>query len=375
MKSTFRTIAAVVALAAAGVVAADDWRPSVPRAVFSQSNAVAGNAVLMFARDADGSLSAPVSVPTGGVGTGGGLGNQSSVLLHGNGGRLYVTNAGSDDVSVFSTRFGKPRLIQRVASGGARPISITRHDELVYVLNAGDAARGIAANITGFYVGDDRQMRPIPGSTRPLSAANPNPAQIEFDRSGDTLVVTERATNKITLFDVSNGVAGNPVVRDSAGQTPFGFGIDRRNNLIVSEAFGGAPNGSAVSSYRLEEAAWPLEVVSASVPTLQTAACWIVITRDNRFVYTSNTASGTISGYSLSRGGRLSLLNADGITGNTGAGSGPIDLALTRDSRFLYSLNGAGGTVSGFRVRANGQLVPVGTPIAVPAGTNGLAAF
>ena len=33
--------------------------------------------------------------------------------------------------------------------------------------------------------------------------------------------------------------------------TPFGFGVDRHDHVLVSEAFGGAADASAVSSYRL----------------------------------------------------------------------------------------------------------------------------
>jgi hypothetical protein len=44
--------------------------------VYVLSNATAGNAVLAYTRAGDGSLSGPVSHPTGGTGTGGGLGSQ-----------------------------------------------------------------------------------------------------------------------------------------------------------------------------------------------------------------------------------------------------------------------------------------------------------
>ena len=40
--------------------------------VYVLSNSPAGNAVLAYTRAADGSLSGPVSYPTGGTGTGGG---------------------------------------------------------------------------------------------------------------------------------------------------------------------------------------------------------------------------------------------------------------------------------------------------------------
>jgi 6-phosphogluconolactonase len=369
-------IAAVFALAAAAGASASDWgipQPyQGPRAVYTQTNASAGNEILVFRRTYDGDLQLAAKVPTRGIGTDGGLGNQGSLLLRRDGRRLYAVNAGSNDISVFAARSHGLLLIERFSSGGMRPVSLTVHDDTLYVLNAGEAATGAAANITGFYIGDDRRVRPIAESTRALSAANPGPAQIEFDPWGDTLVVTEKGTNKIDLFAVEDGVAGPASVRDSNGQTPFGFAFDKRGRLIVSEAFGGAVNASALSSYELDDAASPLEVISGSVPTHQTAACWVVVTKDGRFAYTTNTASGSISAYRISRAGRLVLLDTDGVAAVTGAG--PIDIALSSDGRFLYSLNSGDGTISAFRVRADGHLARVSTEIGLPGSANGIAA-
>jgi 6-phosphogluconolactonase len=140
--------------------------------------------------------------------------------------------------------------------------------------------------------------------------------------------------------------------------------------LIVSEAFGGAVNASAVSSYELADDG-SLEVISPSVPTTETAACWIVVTRNRHFAYASNTGSGTLSGYRVSRDGGLSLLDPDGVTAVTGPG--PIDMALSVNSRFLYSLNSGDGTISAFRVNHDGSLSPLPGVTGLPSGANGLA--
>ena len=86
----------------------------------------------------------------------------------------------------------------------------------------------------------------------------------------------------------------------------------------------------------------------------------MVVTNGGQFAYTSNTASDTLSGFAISSDGRLRLLNADGVTANTGAGSGPIDMAFSRGSKFLYSLNGGNGSIGAFRVGHKGQLTPLG---------------
>jgi 6-phosphogluconolactonase len=355
---------ALTGAAQIGLANADSGRGGV---VYTSTNATTGNEIAIYERADNGALTAAGRVATNGAGTGGGLGNQGALALTGNGRWLFAVNAGSNEISVFAAHGASLKLVDKVSSGGERPVSLTVYGDLLYVLNAGGVN-----NITGFKIGEWGKLAPIPGSTKPLSAAATGPAQVEFDPSGDSLVVTEKATNKIDLYTVEDGIAQGPVVRDSNGMTPFGFAFDRRGHLIVSEAFGGAPNKSALSSYDIDDTA--LNLISGSVGTTQTAACWVVVTRNNRYAYTTNTGSGTVSGYRVARDGKLRLLDADGRTAVTGAGSAPTDAALTQNSRFLYVLNSAIGTVSGFRVEANGSLWPVGTIGALPAGVTGLAA-
>ena len=68
------------------------------------SNQPAGNAVLRFDRGRDGSLVQSGSYPTGGTGTGGGLGSQGAVTLDDTGRYLYAVNPGSATVTSFRVR-------------------------------------------------------------------------------------------------------------------------------------------------------------------------------------------------------------------------------------------------------------------------------
>jgi 6-phosphogluconolactonase (cycloisomerase 2 family) len=347
---------------------ATDYGESLPRVIYTETNAVSGNEILVFMRY-DGHLVLSARVATRGTGTDGGLGNQGALVLSENGRRLYAVNAGSSDISVFAVRGGSLALIQRLPSGGSSPVSIALHDSVLYALNASDAG-----NVSGFSVTDDGRLQPIPGSTRPLSAAAVGPAQVEFNKAGDVLVVTEKATNKISIYAVNDGLASGPYVRDSNGATPFGFAFDKRDHLIVSEAFGGAAGVSALSSYDIDDAQWPIELISGSVPDHQAAACWVVVTRNGRYAYTSNTGSGNISGYRVAHNGALSLLTPGGITGVVGAGTGPTDLALSRNSQTLVSLNPPVGTIQLFSVNADGSLVRGETLHGISGSATGLVA-
>ena len=133
-------------------------------------------------------------------------------------------------------------------------------------------------SITGFRLGRDGRLAPLSGSTRQLSGAGVAAGQVAFSPDGHVLVVTEKATSKITTFQVDrDGLPGTAQVQDSNGQTPFGFAFGKRDQLFVPEAFGGAPNASATSSYEVD-AEGVLTTISASVATNQTAHCWVVTT-------------------------------------------------------------------------------------------------
>jgi 6-phosphogluconolactonase len=201
-----------------------------------------------------------------------------------------------------------------------------------------------------------------------LSAEQTNPAQVEFTPDGDVLVVTERLTNLITTYTVGpDGVARAPTTYPSIGVTPFGFAFAKRGQLIVSDA-GGA---SGASSYAVGSDG-TLTPIMGLAPTGQRAACWTVVTKNGRYAYVTNAATGNISGFAISKEGDLSLLNADGITGVTGGN--PTDAALGGNSRYLYVRNGNQNAINAFAVNEDGSLTGLLGIGGLPAGAAGLAA-
>ena len=340
-------------------------------AVYTLTNNAAGNAVAIFNRAADGTLAPGGTVSTGGLGSGAGLGSQGSLTLSANHRWLFAVNAGSNEISVFAVSPNGLTLADKAASGGVNPISVTNYKDLVYVLNAGGSG-----NITGFTLGKHGQLKPLANSTRNLSnngaGAAPGPAQIAFSHDGETLMVTEKATNLIDTFAVDeDGMPGNVVTHPSAGVTPFGFAFGKHGTLIVSEAAGGAANASSASSYDVSDDSF--EVISAAVPTQQTAACWAVATKNGKFAYTANAGSGSISLYGVSRDGALTLRSS--AAGSTGASSHPSDMALGQNSHFLYVLANNTQAINAFEVQADGSLTTVSGASGLPATAVGLAAW
>jgi 6-phosphogluconolactonase len=354
---------------------ASDLSPASPSAVFTESNQSAGNEVLVYSRAPNGNLTFVNSYSTQGTGTGSGLGSQGAMTFTRGGSILIAVNAGSNEISVFSATGAGLNFLSKVSSGGTMPISVTAHGSLVYVLNAGGSG-----NITGFYFAARGVLSPIPNSTRFLSNNGvgnaPGPAEISFNPSGSVIAVTEKPTNNILTYTVNaDGTVNGPNVNPSAGRTPFGFEFRNDEQLIVSEAFGGVTDSSAVTSYAVNSSG-NVSLISGPMFTTETAACWIAITNNRMYTYTTNTGSGTITGYRISAGGELAILNADGVTANLGAGTSPIDMALSVNSRYLYCLNSGTHTISSLRVNGDGSLTPINLSAVtgLPNGTSGLLA-
>jgi 6-phosphogluconolactonase len=209
--------------------------------VYVQTNDADHNEVVVFARRSGGELERLSSHPTGGTGSGAPhLPSQSSVVLEGD--RLFVTNAGSDDVTVFAVQGEKVVVLDRAASGGSTPRSIAAHADRVYVLNAGGEP-----NVAGFALEGDRLVA-LAGSAR---GAGSDPAQVAFSPDGRTLLVTDRA-DKIHAFAVDgDGRLQDKVTHESSGATPYGFDLRADGVLVVTEAAGAQVGKASASSYKL----------------------------------------------------------------------------------------------------------------------------
>lgn len=359
--------------------------------VFAATNSPINNEILFYKRAEDGSLSYVDRYSTGGKGTPiqtqfaglpDPLASQGSVVLDDNKHWLYVVNAGSSELSLFRVYGDHLELSATVDSGGKFPVSVTAHDDLVYVVNVGGTG-----NIAGFER-KNGTLKMIPNSIRTLNLNGPDvpdtlttPSQIGFSPDGDRIIVAPK-TNEIHVFDLNEDgtPSDTPVTSPSGGNLPFAFDFDREGRLFVGEVFGNAPfgvlNAGAVSSYNLSENG-SLQVISQSVDNYQFATCWVVIV--GPYLYTTNTENSNLSGYKIAKDGSLSLLTADGIIASPGPDTFPADIATvkTRSGNYLYTTNTLTGTISTFRVNKDGSLALLGSVPGLPAfeGAQGIAAY
>src|SRR5437868_1046648 len=170
-------------------------------AVYLMTNQVP-NAVTVFDRGHSGNLTMAGTFPTGGDGNPvpqpgdpptDPLGSQGSLVLSPHFHFLFAVNAGSNEISVLRVTPHSLAMVEKVPSGGTRPISLTANSNFLYVLNEGGTP-----NITGFRFDQQGHLTPLVGSTRPLSGgADVDPAEVSFSARGDILAVTEKHSNTI----------------------------------------------------------------------------------------------------------------------------------------------------------------------------------
>jgi 6-phosphogluconolactonase (cycloisomerase 2 family) len=323
--------------------------------VYVQTNDADHNEVVVFGRKEDGSLERLSGHLTGGKGSGAPhLPSQGSVVLAD--GRLFVTNAGSDDVTVFAVDDDSLKLLDRVPSGGSTPRSVAVHGGRVYVLNTGD----------------EPSVAPVGGSPVALPAGS-DPAQAAFTPDGRTLLVTDRASDSIHAFAVGDdGGLGARVTHRSSGMTPYGFDVTADGVLVVTEAAGAQVGKASASSYRLDAPA-QLAPVSAAVASTRSEVCWAVVSNDGRFVFVTNFGDGTVSSYTIGADGSIELREA--VAAQTVEGEpGLRDGALSSDGRYLYALHSDTGLVFGWKVGDEGSLTAVGSANGLPLTAAGLAA-
>jgi 6-phosphogluconolactonase (cycloisomerase 2 family) len=339
--------------------------------VYTLANAAGPNQVATYLRASNGNLSREGRFTTGGVGLGAALGSQGSLMFDAKSQRFFAVNAGDNTISMLAIDSdGNLSTLSMVPSGGKRPVSITVHGNMVYVVNQGDlTATAVNANISGFQI-QGNSLVAVANSTRALSGTTDvHPTDIAFSPDGKFLVVVERFASKLDTFAVVGGAAQAGSFQASAGLQPFAFDWSPEGYLVVAEVGTGGATASSVSSYSIS-AAGALVPVTSALPTGQAAACWLVMA--GGYAYVANAASANITGINVSETGVLTLHDASGITAVTG--SGATDLAVSPDRGYLYSLSGNPRTIGTFAIHADGSLTGMAPLPGVSATASGLAA-
>ena len=364
------TAAAALAAVPATASASTHWSPVVGH-VYVNDNTAGTNTIGAFDRHADGSLTPEAGSPfaAGGAGTGAGLASQGALQISRDGRSLIAVDAGSNQVSVLRiSRDGSLTLTRGgvVSSGGTLPVSVAIHGNLVYVANAGTTG----SNYTGFRLHRGGRLAPIPGSTVALPNGS-QPGDVLFNGDGSKLAGTRVASSMIDSFTVRRdgrltAAPGSPFPAQGLG--PFGseFRPTGPDQLFVSNAHNTAMDSGTVSAFRDSGNGVLSSIGSSPFADQQMAPCWVEITQNGQFLFTVNTASGTISRYSIAPDGALTLLGSTPVRASGGVGA--VNARLSPGGRYLYVDESKIGAVGAFAVHGGNLTELTSSPAALPTG-------
>ncbi len=353
-----RRVAAAVALAAtayapAGVhaqtstAAFDDYGLH-RHTLYIDANITGGNAVLAYDIHADGSLHALSGspFPTGGLGfydssfVLGPFDVDQEMALAGN--VLYAVNAGSNSISALRIGFDgslSPLPGQPFTSGGSTPVSLGLHGQyLVTVDSAQDpaqAGQGYVPSLTVSAIMPDGGLRLLPNAPVTLpSDAQPSQAlttntgpyvfTAEFPGGGDLNAYYQSANGLLTQTDSTL----LPMEPDNVQPLPLGLWANPHAPFL----YVGFVNTSEVGVYTVNHAG-KLQFVT-KVPNSGIAVCWLRVSSNGRYLYTSNTGDESMSVYDLSNPA-LPIEIQHIVVGGTG---GVQQFSLTPDQHYLYLL-------------------------------------
>ncbi|MGC1360892.1 MAG: beta-propeller fold lactonase family protein [Silvibacterium sp.] len=344
--------------------------------VYVMTNNASENEVLGFARDNNGSFHSVGRFNTGGRGSGGTtdpLESQGALTFSQDHSLLFAVNAGSGTVSSFRVSGDRLFLVDQEPTDGTEPVSVAQSGRFVYVLNQGGYG-----GVTVFGVDRSGHLSEIPNSNTLLSATALGGASVSASPNGQFLVVVERLSNNIDIFRIlPNGTLS--AVTTTLDQNPGAFSaiFSQNGQLLVSETGpANVTDGSTISSFTVNSNA-TIASISSAIPAEGAGNCWLALTPNGKWVYTSNSGSDSISGFRVGGNGTLTPIG-NGVVAENPAGSHNVDIAASADSKFVYTQNSNTGAIGVFSVnQSNGTLQEDESISGLPkeAGFNGLAAF
>ena len=333
---------------------------------YTTSNDAGDNQLIRFRSGSDGVMVEAGRFATGGLGTGRNLQAAGSIAVSQDRQWLLAVNAGSDQISAFRLGAHGPQLTAVRDSGGKQPLSIAVSGRRVYVLNSG------SDNVASFRLTAAGRLEPLADDTvRPLSSAEARATSLGVTADGRYLVVAERGVNRLATYAIGpNGVlAQSAQITETVAKSPYALSF--LGKTIYSVFAGQGPEQSAVGAYRVDRRGG---LVSLGSPLFsgQTAACWSALSARRRLLYAANAGSHTLTGVRLREQGQPIMLEPDGISVDTGPNNHPRDMTFSRDGKTLAVILSGEHAMGLYRVGIGGHLELQQTVTGLPDAPAGL---
>jgi hypothetical protein len=307
---------------------------------------------------------------------------------------LFSANQGSDTIAVYRIQPNgglQPVPGSPFPSGGKAPSSLGLSGNTLVVSNkAQDGVRDLskeAPNYTTFTVAADGKLTPIAGSTINAKPGS-SPTDASVPARGGVAFGTEES-GPIRSFSISRqgvltqapGSPYDPPAQayaagfDPAKQFALGVATHPKQNLVYM----GLPTIPSLAVYSFSPATGALRFISSTPVQGAYLPCWIQITKDGHWLYTSNADTGNVTVFDISSPTKPKQIQT--LTYQTPGN--PWNIQLSPDDKFLFGITprdtfktppGEGNTAHVMSIGSDGKLTelnaasPVKLP--VPAGVN-----
>jgi hypothetical protein len=203
------------------------------------------------------------------------------------------------------------------------------------------------------------------------------------DGSPDIAVANDKEKDGLVVFPVNaNGNLGKAVFNDAGGKAPFFIKFLPGSTTRFINAYA-ASDGLAVSSINKAGRVHSSAVVPINASRgMPSELCWVSVSGDGRFVFTSNFGLSSVSVYSL-KGTTLRLIK-DHAVSEAGNGkfasinmvptSAPSDSWSSSDGKNFYQLYPNASKLVSYRIASGGDLIKIGEsriPYQSPQGAAG----
>ena len=377
--------------------------------VYVQTNNFAENqnAILAYKNSGDGKLMPLTGSPflTGGTGLGnpnqilGPADSDNQILITADKKFLLVTNAGSNNITVFSIQANGslvPVAGSPFPSGGQTPSSIGASGSYIYVVNKSqDPLHTItqAPNYTALMIDAGGKLTLIPGATfETTPGSSPAQALVSRDRKflfgADFLgFMLNPARGTLRSFVINT----SPVITQVAG-TPYtipngGGALGLWQHPTENILYAGFPTQNKFGIYTIDPSSGALSFKSSV--SAGPAACWIRTNKAGSRLYTLNSAENSISVFNTENPlspvslDKFSLKNSGPLIPNGMGGfsttSEDFSFEFSGDEKFLYVLcqhTNQDFTIGNYNyfhvlsVAPDGRLSEPGEPLQMPVAAN-----
>jgi 6-phosphogluconolactonase (cycloisomerase 2 family) len=399
--------------------------------LYMQTNEVK-NVIVHYHRSANGALTEVERVATGGAGSGelspiyhtkrpNDFEGAGSVILTPDRRFLFATNAGDNSVSSFAvSEDGELTLVDtkrtgNATSGGAKSLAYAPSSRTLFVVHTfgPDHIRLMSVDAKGKLTARPERYsvstKEWPNRVPTMAVLSPNGKFVVLGTTFDELptrknpdgslilwiphkdgalhVIASNAPDPdgIVVFPVGgDGGLGEPSLYDAKGASPFyiAFLHNRPDTFIVGFAVSdGLAMGHIDAGGKINVGRLMKIDTSAGLPS---ELCWLSISPDDRFVFSTNFGYSDISsfridgdGLSIAKDPASPKVRGDGTFRaiNGTVSSGPSDSWLTPDGGFLYQIYGNASKLVGYAIRPDGSLEEI-TSVTIPYNSpEGLAGF